>query len=135
MVCSRDLIECLPGNPACPQWKPRDEGDSILLAMIHHIIPLTIGEAITVLHRNNGDDPARPLDVLLSDVRQSDKPNLSFALELRQGSHRILERYDWIRMMQLIDVNTFHSQPLQAALKRLKDVLTDMPGGLAELWP
>src|ERR1700758_4859370 len=95
-MCPCDLIEDLARDSASPQWEPRDEGDSIALTIIHHIIPLAIGKAVTVLNGNDGNDTACPFNVLLRHIGQSNQPNLPFAFEFRQCSHGVLERHDWI---------------------------------------
>src|SRR5215472_3911528 len=106
-----DLIEDLARNSSRSQREPRDKGDAIALAIIHHVIPLAIGKAVTVLNGNDRNDPAGTLNMLLGHIRQCDEPDFSLALELRQRSHRILERNDWIRAVQLIDVNALQAEP------------------------
>src|SRR6516164_67950 len=68
LVRSGDLVEYLPRESARSQWEPQDEGDSIALTIIHHVIPFTIRKTIAILHGNDGDDLACPLDVLLRDI-------------------------------------------------------------------
>ena len=104
---SGDLVEYLPRESACSQWEPRDEGDSVALTIIHHVIPFTIRKTIAILHGNDGDDLACPLDVLLRDIRQRNKANLSMLVQAGQSSYRILERHNRIGGMQLVDVDSF----------------------------
>ena len=86
-MCARDSLERLTGNPACAEGEPGNEGDSIAFAITDNVVPFTVGKAVTVLHRNDGHDFARTLDVFLRDVGQSHKPNLSFLFQFGQGSH------------------------------------------------
>src|ERR1700756_4840364 len=101
-MCSRDLLEYLARNSSGSQGEKRDKGDSVAFTVIHHIVPLTIGKAVPVLHGNNRNDAARALDMLLRDVRQTNQPDLSLIFEFCQRAHRILERHYWIRNVQLI---------------------------------
>ncbi len=50
------------------QRKPGNKHNSVLLAIVHNVIPLTIGKAVTVLHGNDGHDFASPFDVLPGDI-------------------------------------------------------------------
>src|SRR5579859_6259353 len=107
----RDLIEDLSRNSSSPQWEPRNEDDSVALTIIHYVIPLPISKAVAVLHGNDRNNPACSFNVFLRHIRQGHEPDLPFAFELRQRSHRVLERYDWIGVVQLIDVNPLQAQP------------------------
>src|ERR1700737_3986913 len=48
---------------------PRKECDIVLLAIIDDEVRFPIGEAVTVLHGDNGHDPACPLHVFASYIR------------------------------------------------------------------
>jgi len=61
-----------------PQWEPGNKGNSIALTIIHQVIPFAVRKAIAVLHRDDRDNSARSLDVLLRDVGQRDQANLAF---------------------------------------------------------
>jgi hypothetical protein len=74
----------LAGYFAYPQWEPGNEGNSIALTIIHDVVPFAVRKTIAVLHRNDGNNSARSLDVLLRNVRQRDQANLAFVTELRQ---------------------------------------------------
>src|SRR6266849_706671 len=121
-VCLGNLVKHVAGNFACPQWEPGNKGNSIALTIIHHVIPFAVGKAIAVLHRNDRDNSASSLDVLLRNVRQRDEANLAFVSQLSQGFHRCLKRADRVRNMQLINVDAVQSQSLQAPLDRLAKV-------------
>src|SRR3954463_4308595 len=96
-----DSVEHVAGYLACSEREPRNEYDSIRFAVVHDIIPFTIGKAVAVLHRHDGNDLARPLNMLPGDVRQCDQANLALAPQLGKSFNRGLKRHDWIGMMQL----------------------------------
>src|SRR5437588_13054169 len=83
-VCLRDSVQHLAGYFACPQWEPGNEGNLIALTIIHHVVPFAVRKTIAVLHRNDRDNSARSLDVLLRDVEQSNQTNLAFVPEPRK---------------------------------------------------
>lgn len=66
---ARDFIEYLTRHSARSQWKPGDESDSVAFAVVHHVVPLSIGKAVAILHRDDRNNLARPLDVLARDIR------------------------------------------------------------------
>src|SRR5438552_14238668 len=112
MVGFRDLMKNRAGDPARSKREPRDECNLVTLAIIHSIVPFAIREAVTVLHGNDGNNFASPLDVFLRDVRESDAANLTFFSQLRQGLNREIKRHDRIRSMQMVDVDTLQSKSL-----------------------
>src|SRR5271166_1611171 len=118
----RDSMQYFPGDPACAKRKPGDKSDSIVLAIIHYVVPFTVGKAISVLDRDDRHNFARPLDVLLRDIGQSDQANLSFVSQLGQSFHGRVEGHDGIRNVQLVNVDAVHAQPLKAALNRFAKV-------------
>ncbi len=122
-MCLGDSVKHFPGNFACSQREPGNKGNSIALAIIHHVVPFAIRKAIAVLHGNDWDNFARSLDVLLRDVGQRDQANLAFVSQLSQSFHRCLERDDGIRNVQLIDVDAVQAQSLQTSFNRLAKVL------------
>src|SRR6267143_7118118 len=83
----RDSVKHFPGNLACSQWEPGDKSNSTTLTIIDHVVPFAVGKAIAILHRDDGDDLACSLDVLLRNVRQRNQANLAFVSELRQRFH------------------------------------------------
>src|SRR5690348_16414967 len=92
-----DLVEHLACNSSCSRREPRDKCDPVGLAVIHDIVPLTISETVSVLNRDDGNDLARSLDMLLRNVRQRDQANLTRASELSQGFNGSIEINYWIR--------------------------------------
>src|SRR6266576_3422440 len=122
MMCLRDSVQHLAGNSASSQWKPGNEGNSIALTIIDHVVPFAVRKAIAVLHRDNWDDLACSLDVLLRDVGQRDQANLAFVSQLSQRFDRGLKRDDGIRDMQLINVDAVQAQSFEASLNRLAKV-------------
>src|ERR1700674_3974299 len=83
----RDSVKHFPGNLACSQWEPGDKGNSITLTITHYVVPFAVGEAIAILHRDDGDNFARSLDVLLRHVGQRNQANLSFTSQLGKSFH------------------------------------------------
>jgi hypothetical protein len=67
-MCFRDPVENLAGHLACPEREPWNEGYSISLTVIDHIIPFTVSETVTVLHRDDGNNLACSLNVFPRDV-------------------------------------------------------------------
>ena len=49
--------------------EPRDERNFILLTIVHHVIPFAVRETVTILHRDDWHNLARPLNVFAGDVR------------------------------------------------------------------
>src|ERR1700723_986940 len=109
-VCLGDLVEHFTGNFAGSQGVPGNEGNSITLTIVHHVVPFAICKAIAVLHRDDWNNSACSLDVLLGDVGQRDQANLAFLSQLSQSFYRRLKRYGRIRNMQLIDVDAVQAQ-------------------------
>src|SRR5271170_714707 len=64
----RDPMQYFTSDLAGAEREPGYKSNSILLTVVDYIVPLTIGKAIPVLHRNDGHNSARPLDVLLRHV-------------------------------------------------------------------
>src|SRR5205807_8552556 len=108
-----------PATLPAPNGNQGNEGNLIALTIIHHVVPFAVRKAIAVLHRDDRDNSARSLDVLLRDVGQRDQANLAFVSQLRQGFHRDFKRDDRVRNMQLIYVDTVQAQSLEASLDRL----------------
>ena len=121
-MCPCNLVQHVASNFACSQREPGNEGNCVALTIIHHVIPFAVGKAVAILHRDDGDDLAGPLDVLLRNVRQRHQANLAFVSQLSQGFHRCLKRDDGIRNVQLIHVDAVQAQSLQAPLNRLAKV-------------
>src|SRR5256885_11249914 len=111
----RDLVQHFAGNPAGCEWEPGDKSNSITLTIVHYVVPLTVGEAIAVLHRHDGNNFAGSLDMLLRDVGQCDQANLTFISQFGQSFHRGLEGHHWIWSVQLINVDAIQAQSLEAA--------------------
>src|SRR5712675_3448155 len=119
LMRTRNSLQHVARNSTRPQREPGNKSNSVALAVIHHVVPLTVGEAVAILHRNDGDDFARSLNVLLRDVGQPNQANLAFVSQLRQRFHGGLKRDDRIRSVELIDLDTVQAQSLEAALHRL----------------
>src|SRR5260370_31730866 len=67
-VSRRDFVERLTGNFARSQREPGNKDNSIAVAIIHDVVPFTVGKAVAVLHAGDGDYSARARDVLQGDV-------------------------------------------------------------------
>ncbi len=96
-VC--DPLHSLLRSFARPQRKPGNEHDSVLFAIVHHVVPLAIGEAVTILHGNDRHNLASPLDVLPRYIGQADQANLALGLQLGQRAHRRLQRHNRVGNM------------------------------------
>src|ERR1700694_383316 len=118
----RDSVQHFPGNLACSEWKPGDKGNSIMLTITHYVVPFAVGKAIAILHRDDGDNFARSLDVLLRHVGHCDQANLSLISPLGQSFYRRIEGRDGIWSVQWVNVDTVQAQSLEAAFNRLAKV-------------
>src|SRR5579859_3666709 len=67
------------------EWSPRKESDVVLLAVIDDEIGFAVGEAIAVLHGDDGHDPAGSLDVFASHIGERYMANFSLLAQLGQG--------------------------------------------------
>src|SRR5260370_27811427 len=67
-VCLGNLVQYFARNFTCSQREPRNEGNSIALTIIHHVVPFAVREAIAVLHGDDRDNFARSLAMLLRNV-------------------------------------------------------------------
>src|SRR5437764_4142793 len=76
-----DLVENFTGDAARTKGEPRDEHDPILLAIVHDIVPFAVGETVTNLHRDEGHDPASPLNMFLSDIGEAHLADLPLTLQ------------------------------------------------------
>src|SRR5580693_4153529 len=103
-VCFGDSVKHFAGNLSSSQWIPRNKGNPVALTIIHDVVPFAVRKAVAVLNRNDRDNFARSLDMLLGDVGQRDQVNLAFVSQLSQSFHRRLKRDGGIRNMQLIDL-------------------------------
>ncbi len=101
---------------------PGQEGDAVGLAVVEHEIPLAIGEAVAVLHADDGHDFLRALDVLERDVGKADVADLALLLESRHGFHRGVEGDGRIGDVELVDVDALEAQALEAAFDGLLNV-------------
>src|ERR1700675_2329092 len=67
-LCFGDSVKHFAGNLACSQWIPRNKSNPVTLTIIHYVVPFAVRKAVAVLNRNDGDNFARSLDMLLGDV-------------------------------------------------------------------
>ena len=80
------------------------------------------GEAVAVLHADDGNDLLRALDVLERDVGERDVADLALLSEPRQGFHGGIEGDGRVGHVELVDVDALQAQALQAAFDGLLDV-------------
>src|ERR1700686_2569929 len=118
----RDSVKNFPGNLASSEWEPRDKSNSITLTIIHHVVPFAVGKAIAILHRGDGDNFARSLDMLLRDVGQRYQANLSFISQLGKSFYRRVEGHDGVWDVQLVNFDAVQAQSLEAAFTRFAKV-------------
>lgn len=97
------------------KWSPRQEGDVILRAIIDDEVGLAVGKTVSVLHRDNGHDPASTLDVLACDVGESQVANFSLLAQPGQRFNRCLEGDCIVRGMELVNIDSVQAQTLEAA--------------------
>src|SRR5580698_8631959 len=95
-------------------WK---ESDIVLLAIIDNEVRFSISEAVTVLHRDDRHDPASPLYVFASHIRERNMTNLSLLAQSSQRLYRRLEGDSIIGSMELIHVDTVQTQALQTPIE------------------
>src|SRR6267154_3804655 len=101
-VCQGDSVKHLAGDLTGSQWEPRYKNNSVAFTIVRHVVPFAIRKAVAVLHRDDRNDFARSLDVLLCDVGQADQANLAFVSQFIKSFHRCLKRHAMVRNMQLI---------------------------------
>src|SRR5260370_42534751 len=105
------------------EGSPRKESDIVLLAIIDDEVRFPIGEAVAVLHGDNRHDPACPLHVLASHIRERDVTNLTLLAQFSQRFYRRLEGDGVIGSVQLIDVDAVKAQTLQTPLQGFDEML------------
>ena len=87
----------------------------MLLAIVDHVIPLPVGKAIAILHRDDGDDFAAALDVLLGHVGKAHMANLALLAQPGQCFHRSIVGDGRIGNMELVDIDAIETQTLETA--------------------
>src|SRR6202041_2515954 len=99
------------------EGSPRKEGDIVLLTIIDNEVRFPISEAVTVLHGDDRHDPASPLYVFASHIRESNMTNLALFAQSSQCLYRRLEGDSIIGSMQLIHVDAVQTQTVQTPLE------------------
>ena len=94
VVRARDRTQLLQplSQVAAVERKIRNERDAVCLAMLEHGFARAVADVVVVLHRGDLDDPARALQLVEVDVRESDVADLSRIAQLAQRADLILER-------------------------------------------
>src|SRR5436190_17567283 len=120
MSFCRRIQRVLRFQTPCPaDWKPWQKAKAILLAIGQGIFRFAVFDVVTVLHTNDGNNFACPLDFFRLHVRQSDVPNLPGVFHLLNGAERFFQGHFWIDTMQLIHVDSLQAQSLQTAIDSL----------------
>src|SRR5262249_1899225 len=101
-----NFVEHVARDLACSERKPRNECDSVFFTIVDNVVPFAIGKTVSVLNRGDGNDLSRTLDMLPGNIRQSHQANLALVLQFSQSLNRSVKRYDRIRGMQLINVDS-----------------------------
>ena len=107
-----DLLHQSCGFACLAERRPGHEADVVLLTVIEEVIPLAVGEAVAVLHGDDGDDFAGALDVLERDVGEADVADFALFAQLGQSFHGGLERDGGIGDMELLDIDALELEPL-----------------------
>ena len=118
------LIQDVVGLAVLPEWRPGDEGDAVLLAVVEQEIPFAIGKAIAILNRDDGDDFAGALQMFKGHIRESNMLDFAGLAEAGEGFHRCVKGDSGIGNVELVNADAIEAKTLQAAL----DGFFQMPG-------
>jgi hypothetical protein len=99
--------------------EPGEERQAAALADLEDVLGRAVRPAVTVLDGDDGNDPARTLELLDGDIRETDVANLPLVAKSSELADRLFDRHRRIRRMQLVKVDAFEAQPLQAPLAGL----------------
>src|SRR5829696_9170942 len=93
-----DLVEgsTWPRQPPGGQRVPGHESYPLPLAGLQHRLRRAVREVVAVLDRRHRHYVQRNLQLPHTHVREADVPDLALLSELRQGPHRVFERYSRI---------------------------------------
>src|SRR5437879_8114337 len=100
LLSFRDPVKDCASHFSRCQWEPRDEDNSAALTIVHEVIPLAICKTVAILHRNDGHNLPGTLDMLFSDIGQSDEANLALLSYPGQCFHGEIKRHRRIRRVQ-----------------------------------
>ena len=117
------VLERFMRKPLLRHRGPRHKADVVLLAIVDDEVPLTIGEAVAVLHGNDRNDPACALDVLAGNIGERDMADFAGLDVPGQGFHRRIKRHCRIGHVELVNVDTLQPQALEAAINRLGEMV------------
>src|SRR5918993_4232499 len=125
LVAPGDLVErsTRPRQSPCSKRVPGYESYPLPLAGLQHRFRGAVREVVTVLDRHHRHYVQRDLQLPHTHVREADVPDLALVPELRQGPHRVFERYSRIWPVELVEIYALHLESTQAALARLAQVL------------
>src|SRR2546423_6800429 len=105
------------------EWEPRDKSDVIATAIIEDVFGIAVCEVVLILHGGDWHDATRRFDLGNIDFRKANIPDFAFLLEISQRSKLIVGWNLWIDAMQLEQFDTFDTQPSQAHLTFLTQIL------------
>jgi hypothetical protein len=103
--------------------KPGDERDAGLLAGGEDAVRRAVLQVVLVLHRHDGRDAARLLELAQVDVGHAEMTDLAGALQIGQRADRVGVRHLGIGRMQLVQIDALDAQALEAAVERAAQVL------------
>src|SRR5437588_10797973 len=78
---------------------------------------MAVADVVAVLHRDDGNDFARLVELLHGDVREPDMAHLALALESGERADLVLEGQLRVGRMQLVEVDPLELEALQASFQ------------------
>src|SRR5262249_31737617 len=109
--------------PVAPQRGPRNERDAGPFAGGEYGVRRALSDEVFVLHRDDGRDLARLVELAHRDVRHPEVSDLAGTLQLRESAHRLCERNVRVGGVELIEVDALEAKALQAAIERAAQML------------
>ena len=112
-VVGRTLMSHAAGLERLP-WHERDP---LAIAVVDDRFPFAVRDVVTVLHRDDGEELLRALNLRHADFRKSHVPDLAFAPRVLQEAELLFFGHRRIDAMELIEFDAVEPQPPQAALE------------------
>src|SRR2546425_1578917 len=111
------------GQTAGGYREPRDEADTLALAVLQDRLGSAVNEVVAVLDCRYVGDGSRSLDLGHGHLRKSDARDLAFGSQLNQGAQRVGERNLRIGAMQLEELGTLQAKQAKALFRLALEVL------------